>query len=128
LAKPKSWEDGFATPAAIMKFRKQLWTNECGFVNAAAYMFVVTILLIGMVAGLTSFRDQLVQELGDLAVGLENIDQSYSFEINGTISEYEDPDGPEDVACDPPGGISLMQPPTAESNVDAPSGHAESSN
>jgi len=100
-----------------MIFRKQLWTNECGFVNAAAYLFVVTILLIGMVAGLTSFRDQLVQELGDLAVGLENFDQSYSFEINGTISEYDDPDGPEDAACDPPGGISLTQPAMAEGSM-----------
>ena len=58
---------------------KRLWNDSRGETSSAAMLLLVTILGLGAVVGLTSFRDQLVQELGDLGAALESVDQSYSI-------------------------------------------------
>jgi hypothetical protein len=58
---------------------KQLWNDEAGFVVSTELALVATILVIGMVVGLTSVRDQVVQELADIAGMLSQLNQSYSF-------------------------------------------------
>lgn len=88
------------------------WNDEKGFVNASNYILLVTIIAIGAVAGLTSIRDSVVQELGDLGLALENVDQSYT--VNCTIGTmvkqfgFNDTDGADDdVAGEPPGCIEI---------------------
>ena len=39
--------------------------------------------MIGIIVGLVTFRDQLVQELGDGAAAIGNLNQSYSIAITG---------------------------------------------
>lgn len=56
-----------------------------------------TILAIGMIVGLSTFRDQLVQYMGDTAAGLHALNQSYSLTvtINGNppqTFEFDDTD------------------------------------
>ena len=58
---------------------KRLWDDESGFVVSADLILVSTILVIGLLVGLTSVRDQIVQELGDLSMAVGNLNQSYSF-------------------------------------------------
>ncbi|QDU76558.1 hypothetical protein Pan97_36100 [Bremerella volcania] len=66
-------------------------------------VLLVVILGIGVIVGTVALRDQIVQEFGDAAVALDNLDQSYSYSIqidtdgDGTFdaecfAEYEDPD------------------------------------
>ena len=62
-----------------MNLFKQLWNDEIGVVISAELILVATILVIGMIVGLTSVRDQVVQELGDVAAAIASVNQSYSF-------------------------------------------------
>lgn len=45
------------------------------------YLLLVVIVAIGSIVGLVNIRDQFVQEYGDLSVGLESLDQSYSINV-----------------------------------------------
>jgi Flp pilus assembly pilin Flp len=62
-----------------MKTLMLLWADEAGVVVSAELILIVTILVIGMVVGLTSLRDQVTQELGDVAGAISTINQSFSF-------------------------------------------------
>jgi hypothetical protein len=57
----------------------KLWNDEAGFVVSAELVLIATILVLGMIVGLASVRDQVVQELGDIALAFGRINQSYSF-------------------------------------------------
>ena len=57
----------------------QLWRDERGFVASADLILISTILLLGVIVGLVTVRDQIVQELGDLGSAVGNLNQSYSF-------------------------------------------------
>ncbi len=62
-----------------MNLVRRLWNDEVGFVVSAELVLVGTMLVIGCVVGLTSVRNQVVQELGDLAIAIGNINQSYEY-------------------------------------------------
>ena len=57
----------------------RLWQDERAFVASMDLLLVSTIVVLGLIVGLVSLRDQIVQEFGDLATGLGNLNQSYSF-------------------------------------------------
>lgn len=63
----------------MRKFLSQLWQDEHGFVISSELVFVATLLVIGMVTGLTTVRDQVLYELGDVADAVSEIDQSYAY-------------------------------------------------
>ena len=80
-----------------------------------------TILAIGMIVGLSTFRDQLVQYMGDTAAGLHALNQSFSLSvtINGNppqTFEFDDTDNDDaEVQClnetpagTPPAGIQFV--------------------
>ena len=62
-----------------MRVLAQLWRDDWGFVISAELVLVATILVIGMIVGLASLRDQVVQELGDVGAAISQIVQSYSW-------------------------------------------------
>ena len=62
-----------------MKLLRRLWADEAGFVVSSELVLIATLLVIGLVVGLTSLRNQVVQELGDVAQAIANVNQSYSF-------------------------------------------------
>jgi hypothetical protein len=62
-----------------MRVLTQLWRDEQGFVVSAELVLIGTILVIGMIVGLATVRDQVVQELGDLALAIAQVNQSYSW-------------------------------------------------
>ena len=62
-----------------MRDLRTLWSDEGGFVVSTELALVATILVIGMVVGVTSVRDQVVQELADLGGMISQLNQSYSF-------------------------------------------------
>ena len=57
----------------------KLWSDEAGFIISSELVLIATILVIGMIVGLTTVRDQVVQELGDIAMAFSDLTQSYSF-------------------------------------------------
>jgi Flp pilus assembly pilin Flp len=62
-----------------MQMLSRLWADELGVVVSAELVLVLTILVIGMIVGLTSLRDQVVQELADVGAAVASLNQSYSF-------------------------------------------------
>ena len=62
-----------------MKLLKRFRNDEVGFVVSTELILIATVLVIGMLVGLVSVRDQVVQELADLAAAVSDFDQSFSF-------------------------------------------------
>lgn len=62
---------------------KQLWADDCGALIAAEYLFVATILVIGIVTGLTAVRNAVVSELEELANAYLSLSQGYT--VSGLI-------------------------------------------
>jgi hypothetical protein len=108
-----------------MKVLMQLWRDDLGFVISSELILVATILVIGMIVGLATLRDQVVQELGDVGAAFSQLVQSYSFSgITGHTSitagsAFEDftdfCDDPAEEADQPPLGISVTEPASPES-------------
>jgi len=57
----------------------RLWTEQDGAIISAEMMLILSLLVIGMIVGLSALRDSIVTELADVAQALANFDQSYSY-------------------------------------------------
>lgn len=55
----------------------KFWNDESGFIISAELALVSTILVIGLVAGLTQLRDSVTMELSGVGAALSNLNQSY---------------------------------------------------
>lgn len=98
---------------------KQLWRDEAAFVISAELVLIATILVIGMIVGMSTIREQVVQELGDIALHLGQMNQSYSFSgvtghhasTSGTASIDQSDDCDDlflgDPQTDPPACIAM---------------------
>ncbi|MBN2474987.1 MAG: hypothetical protein JXB62_10295 [Pirellulales bacterium] len=51
------------------------------------WILLITLLVIGIVGGLSAVRDALIDELGDVAAAAVNIDQSYTVEACSCASD-----------------------------------------
>jgi len=58
---------------------RRLWNDEAGFIISAELVLVATIVVIGMIVGLVSVRNQVVQELVDVGAAIGELSQSYCF-------------------------------------------------
>lgn len=114
-----------------MSLLQRLWNDELGFVVSAELVLVGTMLVIGAVVGLTSVRNQVVQELGDLAIAIGNVNQSYEY--SGVIGHSSATSGSKFLDkhdfCDLQGldpinggatGIEVFDPPTQEGERSIP--------
>lgn len=113
-----------------MQMLRKLWKDQDGFVVSTELVLVATILVIGMVVGLATVRNAVVQELGDVAMAIGNINQSYGYtgvqgrenssatagsEFTDELDFCDAPNG-DDVALLPPAGISVIEIPIDEGN------------
>ena len=88
---------------------KRLWFDESGSADYLFLLLMVTICVVGVLPGIATMRDQVVQQFGDLAVAFDSLDQSYSVNINGVVSEYaDDPPTLDDPVGTEPACISLI--------------------
>jgi hypothetical protein len=62
-----------------MNIFQRLRVDESGFIISAELMLIATIVVLGLVVGLTVVRDTMNTELADTATSLGTINQSYSF-------------------------------------------------
>ena len=62
-----------------MKTLSRLINEDAGFIISAELVLVATILVIGMIVGLSEIQHAVVQELNDVADAIGAINQSYSY-------------------------------------------------
>jgi len=111
----------------MMSVFHALWNDEVGFIISSELLLIATILVLGMIVGLTTIRDQVVQELADVAMAFSDLTQSYSYTgVTGHTSSTagsnfndqtdfcdaansQDTDGNFTPAC-----VSVQIPPTEE--------------
>jgi hypothetical protein len=94
-----------------MNLLKKLWRDRRGEVTASATILLYSVLAIGAITGLVVLRNQIVQEFGDLAVAMRNLDQSFHVFLCGGEREWPGPgetqDSLEDEPGEPPAGIEF---------------------
>ncbi len=56
-----------------------LWIDETAFIISAEMLLIATIVVLGLIVGLTTVRDTMITELGDTAASLGQINQSFSY-------------------------------------------------
>jgi Flp pilus assembly pilin Flp len=101
---------------AMLRLAARLWNDDAGAIIAAEYLFVATILVIGVVVGLTSVREAINSELTELANALLALSQGYV--ISGTSGATGSTDGSQ--AIDTPSLIvdPTLTPPAIPSVID----------
>ena len=62
-----------------MRMLRSMWRDEAGFIISAELVLVATILVGGLIVGMVSLRDQVVQELVDVGQAIGSLSQSYAF-------------------------------------------------
>ena len=94
----------------------RLWNEDQGAIIASEFLFVVTILVIGIIVGLANIRDAVNTELSELANAILALSQGYS--ISGQEGCCSATDGSE--AIDTPGLVpdTLCTPPAIPSVID----------
>jgi hypothetical protein len=65
-----------------MNLLHRLWQDEQGFIVSTELILMGTIATLGLVVGLATYRDSVVQELGDTAMGIGVLNQSYDYETD----------------------------------------------
>ncbi len=63
----------------MKKLSLRFWNDDAGALIATEWVFVVTILVIGLVAGLKSVQQAVLTELEEVAGAIGALSQSYSF-------------------------------------------------
>lgn len=63
----------------MRRWMMQLWRDDRGALIATEWVFIVTILVIGLVVGLKSVQQAVVNELEEVASAIGAVSQSYSF-------------------------------------------------
>ncbi|MEX1232431.1 MAG: hypothetical protein WEB58_19450 [Planctomycetaceae bacterium] len=96
----------------------RLWNDEFGFIISAELVLVATILVVGLVVGMSEVPHAVVQELNDVGDAIGSLNQSYgysgfsakksngklkSFFVGSRFSDKTDDcdDNQCDLACDP---------------------------
>jgi Flp pilus assembly pilin Flp len=64
----------------MKKMFASMWQEEDGFLTFE-WVLLVTLLTIGIVAGLSAARDAIIDELGDVAQAMLALDQSYTIDF-----------------------------------------------
>ncbi len=98
---------------------ERLRHDESGALYSTEKMLVSILLGLGLIAGLAALRDGVVQEIGDAAVALDSLDQTYTFTVQtaggGTqTSSFSASVTLTDPVDGPPAGLSLGEAPVAE--------------
>jgi Flp pilus assembly pilin Flp len=96
----------------------KLWNDDLGALIAIEFLFVATILVIGIVVGLTTLRNAINAELSELANAILALSEGYT--ISGVSGCCSSVDGSQ--ANDTPGTVAdpTCIPPSNPSNIDVP--------
>lgn len=62
-----------------MNLMRRLWNDEQGAVLSIELILISTIAVIGLIVGLATYRNSVTQEIGDAAMAIGVLSQSYSY-------------------------------------------------
>ena len=62
-----------------MSLFRSLWNDESGFIVSAELVLIATVVLLGLIIGLATLRDDIVNELADVGQAFGQLNQSYSY-------------------------------------------------
>jgi len=62
-----------------MRQMLKLWNDDCGALIATEWVFVATILILGIITGLVAVRQAVISELTETAQAILALNQSFSF-------------------------------------------------
>ena len=71
----------------LRSYPHALWNDQSGETSTLSLVLICTIIAIGATVGLTAYRDQVVQEFGDLSVAIESLNQSFTAGPYGTFTD-----------------------------------------
>ncbi len=91
---------------------RRLLREEDGVIASIDQILLTTIVSLSLLTGLATYRDAYTQELGDIAVALDHLDQSYTYTVNGVQTTYTDTVTLTDANGLPPAGMSVSVVPT----------------
>jgi len=109
-----------------MQVLKRLWNDEGGAIISIELVLVGTVLLLGLIVGLSALRDSVNNELADVGGAVDELNQSYiynsvvghSWAVAGT--DFDDNtdfcDLPDNTAGTQ-GCIDSVAPPTNEDSA-----------
>jgi len=102
----------------MWKVLSQLWRDDAGAIIATEYLFVITILVIGIVVGLSNLQAAINTELTELGNAILALSQGYS--ISGQSGCVASVDGSQaiDIPQTMPG--PTLVPPAFPSFVSVP--------
>lgn len=63
----------------MSKLMLKLWNDDAGALIAMEFLFIATLLVIGVMVGIVTVRSALVAELTELANAIQALSQGYSF-------------------------------------------------
>lgn len=58
---------------------RTLWSDEAGFVVSSELVLVATLLVVGLIVGLSEVQHAVVAELNDVADAVGSVNQSFQF-------------------------------------------------
>jgi Flp pilus assembly pilin Flp len=58
---------------------RRLWNDDRGALIATEWVFVATLLVLGIITGLVAVRQAVISELTEAAQAINALDQSFSF-------------------------------------------------
>lgn len=95
----------------------KLLRDDRGIINSVDYLFMTCVVAIATLVGVATLRDQLAQEAADVALAVDQLDQSFVYVVPGvgydptvpfdpnnpvgySVAEFDDPDAnnPDDPA------------------------------
>ena len=63
----------------MLRLANRLWHDQAGFVITTELVLLSSVVVIGLVTGLTCLRNAVTEELSDVACTISSLDQSYSY-------------------------------------------------
>ncbi len=72
----------------LLRIMRKLWADDCGALIATEFLFLITMLVIGKITGLTAVRQAVISESVELANAIMSLNQSYSFSGQSFAGAY----------------------------------------
>jgi hypothetical protein len=111
----------------FMRILRRLWRDERGIVYSADLILVTTVLGLGVLVGLISLRNQVVQEFNDIGSAVGALNQSYSYQGRTDAQQREyfnnlpNPPTPLDwLGVHETAGSDFTDNPNANGSIDFP--------
>jgi len=72
--------------SSVLAIVSRFLREDQGALHSVEFILIGTLVSIGVIVGLTEYRNAVVQEYGDVAASLLHLDQSWTMEIVTSVS------------------------------------------